>query len=192
MEVTIAVAGEITEKRAVIVKRAKLARVVLRGMVRSEVDDHLDPILMGGSDEIVKLGPRIARVAKVFFNTLEVAGLITVIGSRGISARRRECWSNCRPAGNPDRLTSLPAEIQTFCWIPARSPPRKQQFVSWSVSTNSGRIVVVLLQSRSDRNDGNHFALEITASWLQRARMMEKAARIKRVGVRLVAHEKKS
>ena len=44
MEVAVGVAAEVTEKRAVVVKRAKLARVVLSRMVRREVDDYFDSV----------------------------------------------------------------------------------------------------------------------------------------------------
>jgi len=38
-------------------KRTKFAGVVLRRMIRCEVDDDFDPVLMSGGDEVVKLGP---------------------------------------------------------------------------------------------------------------------------------------
>ena len=57
MEVTVAVAGEVAEKCAVIVKRAKLAGVVLSAVVGREIDDDFDSVLMSRSDEVVKLSP---------------------------------------------------------------------------------------------------------------------------------------
>ena len=86
MKVAVGVAREITEERAVVVKRAKLAGVVLSRVIRRKVDDDFDSIRVRCADEIVKLGPRITRVAKVFLDAFEVARLVTVIRSGRIAA----------------------------------------------------------------------------------------------------------
>ncbi len=79
MEVAVAVATEVAEKGAVIVERAKLARVVLRRVIGRKVDDYFDSVCMGRGDEVVKLGPGITRIAEVFFNAFEIAGLVAVV-----------------------------------------------------------------------------------------------------------------
>src|SRR5215510_905182 len=54
-------------------------------MIWSKVDDDLDAVLVGRSDEVVKVSPGITRVTEVFFDTFEVACLVTVIRSGGIT-----------------------------------------------------------------------------------------------------------
>ena len=55
MEVAVRIIGEVAKECPVIVKRAKLTGAVLSPVVRREVDYDLDSILMGRSDEVVKL-----------------------------------------------------------------------------------------------------------------------------------------
>src|ERR1041385_6557963 len=86
MKETVCVAGVVAEKRAVVVKRAKLARVVLSRVIRRKVDDDFDSTRVRGADEVVKLGPRITRVAEMFLDAFEVARLVTVIRSGWIAA----------------------------------------------------------------------------------------------------------
>src|ERR1700752_21993 len=85
MEVAVGVVSDVAEKCTVVVKRAKLARIILSGMVGGKIDDYFDPVLMCGGYEIVKLRPRVTGIAEVFFDTFEVARLITVIRSRRIA-----------------------------------------------------------------------------------------------------------
>ena len=85
LKVAVCIVSEIAEKDAVIVKRAKLACIVLRCVVGCKIDDDLNSVLVGGSDEVVKLGPCIVCVTEMFFNAFEIASLVTVIRSGRIA-----------------------------------------------------------------------------------------------------------
>ncbi len=79
MKVAVRIAGVVAEKSSVVVKRAKLARVVRSRMVRGKIDDDFNPALVRRRNQIVEVGPGVTGVAKVFFDALEVASLIAVI-----------------------------------------------------------------------------------------------------------------
>ena len=85
VKVTIGVVGVIAEKAAIVIKRAKLAGVVLSRVVGRKVDDDLDAILMGGRNHGIEIGPGIAGVAEVFFDPFEITALVTVIRGRRVT-----------------------------------------------------------------------------------------------------------
>src|SRR5438132_6150339 len=88
MKVTGGVGGIFADELTVVVERAVLAQLDGAGVVRRQVYNHLDALLMGRGHEVVEGCPRVVDITEMLLDALEVAWLIPVVRGGGPTARR--------------------------------------------------------------------------------------------------------